>query len=165
MQQIDFQLNTNYFNSNSGRYITTDYLLNVVSVILINHVGVLIIDEIERVASSTAKGSTLINYLTQLVNQTNVGICFVGNESSNSYFSIKEYLSRRTIGISVKHLNYDEFNCFCDILFKYQYTVEKIQFNSDISQALFKLSNGIPAIFLHFLCLLKFRRSFCPALI
>lgn len=146
LQQIDFQLNTSYFNCNSGRYITTDYLLNVVSVILINHVGVLIIDEIERVASNTAKGSTLINYLTQLVNQTNVGICFVGNESSNSYFSIKEYLSRRTVGISVKHLNYDEFNCFSDILFKYQYTVEKIQFNSDISQALFKLSNGIPAL-------------------
>ena len=146
LQQVDFYLGSNYFVLNSGRYITTDYLLNVVSVILINHVGVLIVDEIERVASDTAKGSTLMNYLTQLVNQTNVGVCFVGNESSNLYFSIKEYLSRRTVGVSIKHLEYDEFIEFCTILFRYQYTIDKVEFNSEISQIFYKLTNGVPAI-------------------
>ena len=45
LQQIDLTLGSNYFVINSGKSITTDYLLNVVSIILINHVGVLIISD------------------------------------------------------------------------------------------------------------------------
>ena len=103
---------------------TTDALLAAVSNVLINHVAILIIDEIERVANDSRKGITLINYLTQLVNQSNIAICFVGNESSNKYFESKEYLSRRTIGISIGKMDYDEyyFN-FVRILFNYYYHI------------------------------------------
>ena len=146
LQQIDLLLGSNYFVLNSGKSITTDYLLNVVSVILINHIGVLIIDEIERVANDKTRGVALINYLTQLINQTNVGICFVGNEVANTYFAIKEYLGRRTVGVSVNHLEYDEFTIFCEVLFGYQYTCKKLVLSNSFIQSFYKLTNGIPAL-------------------
>ncbi len=98
-------------------------------------------------ANDSRKGITLINYLTQLVNQSNIAVCFVGNESANRYFETKEYLSRRTIGISIEKMDYDEyyFN-FVRILFKYQYTLKRVEFNAEFARTLYKLSNGIPSM-------------------
>jgi hypothetical protein len=108
LQEVDAKLGTTYFRANKHVTTTVDVLLAAVSNILINHVALLVIDEIERVANDSKKGQTLINYLTQLVNQSNVAICFVGNESANRYFEMKEYMSRRTIGISMQKMEYDE---------------------------------------------------------
>ena len=86
MHKIDTILGTSYFRKENPRFLTTDFLMNSVSSVLINHVGVLVIDEIERVANDSRRGETLINYLTQLVNQTNVSVVFVGDKSSDKYF-------------------------------------------------------------------------------
>lgn len=147
LQEVDRLLGTSYFVANKHVTATTDALLAAVSNVLINHVAVLVIDEIERVANDSRKGITLINYLTQLVNQSNIAVCFVGNESSNKYFETKEYLSRRTIGISIDKMNYDEyyFN-FVRILFNYQYTLIKVEYNAEFARLLYKLSNGIPSM-------------------
>lgn len=118
-----------------------------VSNCLINHCLLLVIDEIERVANCSRKGTTLINYLTQLVNQSNIAVCFVGNESSNRYFETKEYMSRRTIGISIKKMDYDDYYYnFVRILFNYQYTLKKVEFNVEFARTLYKLSNGITSM-------------------
>lgn len=147
LQEVDRLLGTSYFVANKHVTATTDALLAAVSNVLINHVAVLVIDEIERVANDSRKGITLINYLTQLVNQSNIAICFVGNESSNKYFESKEYMSRRTIGISIDKMEYNEyyFN-FVQILFNYQYTLHRIEFNAEFARLLYKLSNGIPSM-------------------
>ena len=147
LQEVDRLLGTSYFVANKHVTATVDALLAAVSNVLINHVAVLVIDEIERVANDSRKGITLINYLTQLVNQSNIAICFVGNESSNKYFETKEYLSRRTIGISIGSMDYDEyyFN-FVRILFNYQYTLTKVELNAELARLLYKLSNGIPSM-------------------
>jgi hypothetical protein len=122
-------------------------LLAAVSNVLINHVALLVIDEIERVANDSKRGETLINYLTQLVNQSNVAICFVGNESANRYFATKEYMSRRTIGVSIQRMEYDEaFYKFLNTLFKYQYTKEKIELTPELARTIYKLTNGAPAM-------------------
>ena len=108
---------------------------------LINHVAILVIDEIERVANDSKRGETLINYRTQLVNQSNVAICFVGNESANKYFETKEYMGRRTIGISIKKPEYDEnFYKFVSVLFRYQYTKKKTEFTPEIARTIYILS-------------------------
>ena len=147
LKEIDYLLDTNYFIANKHNTTTVDVLLSAVSNVLINHVAVLVIDEIERVANNSKSGEILINYLTQLVNQSNISICFVGNESANSYFERKEYLSRRTIGLSITKMNYDEyFYSFVKTLFNYQYTLKKVEFNSEYSRLFYKLSNGKPAM-------------------
>jgi hypothetical protein len=147
LQEIDRLLGTNYFVENIGDRTTTDALLAAVSNCLINHCLLLVIDEIERVANCSRKGTTLINYLTQLVNQSNIAVCFVGNESSNRYFETKEYMSRRTIGISIKKMDYDDYYYnFVRILFNYQYTLKKVEFNVEFARTLYKLSNGITSM-------------------
>ena len=147
LKEIDSKLGTNYFNVNNRTTMNIDTLLVLTSNILTNHVCVLVVDEIERVANDSRKGDTLINYLTQLVNQSNVAICFVGNISTNRYFSNKEYLSRRMIGIEMKKLDYDDhFYRFCELMFKYQYTRDKVQFDSSYATLFYKLTNGNTAM-------------------
>ena len=109
LQTVDSILGTTYFISNKHQTTTIDVLLSAVSSVLVNHVGLLVIDEIERVANDSKKGETLINYLTQLVNQSNISICFVGNESANRYFESKEYMARRTLGLSMCKMTYDKY--------------------------------------------------------
>lgn len=147
LQEIDNILGSSYLVANKHQTTTVDMLLTAVSNILINHVAVLVIDETERVANFSNKGETLMNYLTQLVNQSNVPICFVGNETCNSYFKNKEYLARRTIGISMKPLNFDEdFYHFVKQLMRYQYVLTKAELNSELLRELYSLSNGIPSV-------------------
>lgn len=147
LKEVDNTIGSDYFEANNKTTITIDILLSVVSKVLITHVALLVIDEIERVANDSKRGDTLINYLTQLVNQSNIAICFVGNESANKYFETKEYMSRRTIGISIKKMDYDEaFYNFCETLFKYQYVNNKIEFTAEYSRLFYRLSNGIPSM-------------------
>jgi nucleoside-triphosphatase THEP1 len=147
LQEVDAKLGTSYFIANKHVTTTVDVLLAAVSNVLINHVALLVIDEIERVANDSKRGETLINYLTQLVNQSNVAICFVGNESANRYFATKEYMSRRTIGVSIQRMEYDEaFYKFLNTLFKYQYTKEKIELTPELARTIYKLTNGAPAM-------------------
>ena len=147
LQSVDEILGTSYFVSNKHLTTTIDVLLSAVSNVLINHVALLIIDECERVANDSKKGEVLMNYLTQLVNQSNISICFVGNESCNSYFQNKEYLARRTTGISIHKMNYDDgFYFFVKKLFEYQYVLKKVELNSEFVNEFFKLSNGLPSV-------------------
>ena len=147
LQNIDSVLGTSYLVSNKHQTTTIDVLLSATSNVLISHVGLLVIDEIERVANESKKGTTLINYLTQLVNQANISICFVGNISANSYFQSKEYLARRTIGIKLRKMSYDEeYLGFLKVVFKYQYVPKPVALSSEISREIYRLTNGIPSL-------------------
>ena len=147
LQAVDSVIGTSYFIANKHTTTTVDSLLSVVSSVLINHVALLAIDECERVANSSRRGEMLINYLTQLVNQSNIPICFVGNESCNEFFDNKEYLARRTIGISIEKMPYgEEFYNFVKELFNYQVVDHKAEINSELVRALYSLSNGLPSI-------------------
>lgn len=146
MQKVDLAIGTNYLKSNSSKSITADHLLNVVSVILINHIGMLVVDEIERIANDKIKGTTLINYLTQLINQTNISVCFVGDESSNAFFASRDYLGRRAIGINIEKFDFDEhYYSFCETLFKYQFTEKQKSIDEGLLKTIYELTDGVPA--------------------
>ena len=144
--KVDERLGTKFYKSNKSQHTTTDVLLAAVSNVLSNHVGLLCIDEIERVVDNK-KGVTLLNYLTQLINQSNICICFIGTESSNQFFEMKEYLARRTIGVSVKGMKYDKsFYDFLTVLFRYQYTIEKVELSSGMVRWFYDHTNGLPSM-------------------
>ncbi len=144
--KVDEKLETNFYISNNSQHTTIDLLLAAVSNVLTNHVALLCIDEIERVVENK-KGITILNYLTQLINQSNVSICFIGTESSNQFFEMKEYLARRMVGISLKKMNYnDDFYKFCKKIFEYQYTIKSIEVNSEFVYWLYNHSNGLPSM-------------------
>ncbi len=75
--KVDEKLETNFYISNNSQHTTIDLLLAAVSNVLTNHVALLCIDEIERVVENK-KGITILNYLTQLINQSNISICVIG---------------------------------------------------------------------------------------
>ena len=147
LKEVDNKLGTNYFNVNNRTTMNADTLLVLTSSILTNHVCVLVVDEIERVANDSRRGETLINYLTQLVNQTNVSVVFVGDKSSDKYFVNREYMSRRTLGIELTKLDYNEdFYNFCSYLFRYQFTYKKVELDSKLLRCLYGLTNGLPSL-------------------
>ena len=144
--KVDETIGTQYFKANMSQQITTDVLMAAVSNVLTNHVALLCIDEIERVVENK-KGITLLNFLTQLINQSNVSICFIGTETSNQFFEMKEYLARRTLGISLKRMDFDAvFYRFCSTLFSYQYTVGKVEFNGKYASWMYDHSGGLPSM-------------------
>ena len=146
LMRVDEQLGTNFYEYNSSQNVTTDVLLAAVANVLTNHVALLCIDEIERIVENK-RGSMLMNYLTQLINQSNVGICFIGTEASNNFFEMEEYLARRTIGISFNKMPYDEkFYSFCETLFLYQFTENKVSLNSELVRWFYDHSNGLPSM-------------------
>jgi hypothetical protein len=144
--KVDEKLGTNFYLSNNSQHTTVDLLLAAVSNVLSLHVVLLCIDEIERVVENK-KGITLLNYLTQLINQSNVSICFIGTETSNQFFEMKEYLARRMLGISLKKLDYNEdFFNFCKNLFRYQYTNKTVELKKEIIYWFYNHSNGLPSM-------------------
>jgi deoxyxylulose-5-phosphate synthase len=51
------------------------------------------------------------------------------------------------IGIEMKKLDYDDhFYRFCELMFRYQYTKEKVQFDSSYATLFYKLTNGNTAM-------------------
>ena len=144
--KVDETIGTKYFKLNMSQHITTDILMAAVSNVLTNHVALLCIDEVERVVENK-KGTTLLNFLTQLINQSNISICFIGTEASNQFFEMKEYLARRTLGVSLKRMKFDGvFHKFCKVLFDYQYTEEEVEFDGRYASWMYDHSGGLPSM-------------------
>lgn len=147
LQGVDNAVGTDYLAANRKATATVDSLLSAASNVLMNHVGLLVIDEMERVANDSRRGETLVNYLTQLVNQAGVPVCFVGSESANRYFSSREYLSRRTVGISLRRMEYGKEFCeFAGTLLKYQYVARRAVLDGELARCLYSLSGGMPSM-------------------
>ncbi len=64
-----------------SRNATTDMLIGVVSTIALNHIGLLIVDEIQNVVNSK-NGKSLVGMLTQLINNSGISICMIGTPES-----------------------------------------------------------------------------------
>ena len=78
LRQVDDKLGTNYYrDAIKSRNTTTDVLIGSVSNIALNHIGMLIVDEIQNVVNSK-NGKNLIGSLTQLINNSGISICMVG---------------------------------------------------------------------------------------
>lgn len=88
------------------------------SQVCINHIGLLIIDEIQHVYGHR-NGITLINMITQLINTSGVSICMVGTEESIAFFEKAPQLARRALGLKYGVLGYDDyFRNFCKLTIK-----------------------------------------------
>lgn len=143
LRKVDEQLGTNYAQT---RRFTTDMLIGSVSQVCLNHIGLLVVDEIQNVVNSK-NGKNLIGSLTQLINNSGISICMVGTPESEIFFEQAMQLARRSVGLKYTALPYDEHFCeVCECLFSYQYVKNITQINSATIDWLYQHSAGVISI-------------------
>ena len=117
-------------------------LIGSVSQVALNHIGMLIVDEIQNVVNSK-NGKSLIGSLTQLINNSGISICMVGTPECNPFFEQAMQLARRSVGLQYQSMSYDDyFESFCKILFEHQYVKNRTEITPMIIEWLYEHSSG-----------------------
>lgn len=146
LRKVDEALETHYYQNALRARATTDMLIGSVSQVALNHIGMLIVDEIQNVVNSK-NGKSLIGSLTQLINNSGISICMVGTPECTPFFEQALQLARRSVGLQYQNMPYDAyFESFCKILFEYQYTKERTEPSPAIYEWLYEHSAGILSI-------------------
>ncbi|MBP3242033.1 MAG: hypothetical protein J6M92_16065, partial [Oribacterium sp.] len=91
-------LGTRYHYNAMRINATADMLIGSVSTVALNHIGLLVVDEIQNVVNSK-NGTTIIGMLTQLINNAGISICMVGTPKSALFFGQEMMLARRSLGL------------------------------------------------------------------
>lgn len=132
VKKIDDKIGTTYYEMMIKSRATTNTMIVSASKILLNHVALLIIDEIQNLIKHKA-GIQLVSMLTQLLNESGISICFVGTHEVEPFFESVDYLARRTLGLIYNRCEYnDYFREFCTILWKYQYVKKQTDISDTI---------------------------------
>mgnify|MGYP004458276757 CR=1 FL=1 len=143
LRKVDEQLGTSYCQIKRS---TTDMLIGTVSQVCLNHIGLLVVDEIQNVVNSK-NGKNLIGSLTQLINNSGISICMVGTPESEMFFEQAMQLARRSVGLKYSALPYDEhFYKICEVLFSYQYVQNISTLNDAVVEWLYQHSSGVISI-------------------
>jgi len=146
LRNVDEILGTNFCEKSIKAKATTDMLIGNVSTVASNHIGLLVIDEIENVVNHRS-GDMLVAMLTQLINNAGIGTCFVGTPETELFFEQTTYLARRAIGLHYETMPYGNcFKQFCETVYNYQYTKKADPFSEGLAMWLYNHSNGIPAL-------------------
>ena len=146
LRKVDEILNSDYYPKALKSRVTTDMLIGCVSQVSLNHIGLLIVDEIQNVVNSK-NGKFLVGMLTQLINNSGISIGMVGTPESVIFFEQALQLARRSLGLHYEALEYNQyFYDFCKTLFEYQYTKHKTDISDSIVRWLYEHSGGILSI-------------------
>ena len=142
LREVDKILESNYYQNAVRSRATTDMLIGSVSQVALNHIGLLVVDEIQNVCSSK-NGKNLIGMLTQLINNSGISICMVGTPDSAVFFEQAVQLARRSLGLQYDVMGYDaNFRTFCKILFSYQYVKQRTELTDTILEWLYAHTSG-----------------------
>lgn len=146
LRKVDEHLESNYYEKSLRTRATIDALIGAVSQVALNHIGMLIVDEIQNVVNSK-NGKSLVGMLTQLINNSGISICMVGTPESTVFFEQAMQLARRSLGLSYNALEYDNyFKEMCEVLLSYQYVKNDINPTESIINWLYQHSSGIISI-------------------
>jgi hypothetical protein len=142
LRKTDELLHSRYYETAIRSRSTTDMLIGCVSQVALNHIGLLIIDEIQNIVHNK-NGKTLIGTLTQLINNSGVSICMVGTPESAIFFEQERMLARRTLGLNYTAMSYDDdFRNFCKAILTYSYVQQDIVVDEAMLLWLYNHSGG-----------------------
>ena len=147
LRMVDTILESDYYTTvRTSRSATVDMLIGMVSTIALNHIGLLIVDEIQNVVNSK-NGKNLIGALTQLINNSGISICMVGTPECTKFFEQAMQLARRSIGLKYTNMQYDDyFRYFCKMIFSYQYVKNKTNIDESIIEWLYSHTSGVTSV-------------------
>lgn len=146
LRKVDEELQSDYYKNAIRARATTDMLIGSVSQVALNHIGLLVVDEIQNVVNSK-HGKSLIGSLTQLINNSGISICMVGTPESKMFFEQAMQLARRSLGLNYSSMEYgSEFIGICKVLYSYQYVTEKTEITDAIIHWLYEHSAGVISV-------------------
>jgi hypothetical protein len=108
LRKVDEILNSDYYLKALKSRVTTDMLIGCVSQVSLNHIGLLVVDEIQNVVNSK-NGKFLVGMLTQLINNSGISIGMVGTPESVIFFEQALQLARRSLGLHYGALEFNQF--------------------------------------------------------
>ena len=142
LRVVDEKLGSKYYSNALRTKSTIDMLIGAVSSVALNHIGLLVVDEIQHVVNHK-HGKTLICCLTQLINNSGISIAMVGTPESAAFFTQAMQLARRVLGLQYNAISYgEEFYTLCASLFRYQYVKNATPLDDAIVRWLYEHSNG-----------------------
>ena len=142
IRKVDEAIGSQYYQYASKSRTTTDMLIGSVSQVALNHIGLLVVDEIQNVCNSK-NGKSLVGMLTQLINNSGISICMVGTPESAVFFEQAMQLARRSLGLRYDVMEYGEdFRTFCEIVFSYQYVKQNTKITDAIMEWLYEHTSG-----------------------
>lgn len=146
LRKVDELLESNYYEKALKGRVTTDQLIGTISQVAINHISLIIVDEIQNVVNSK-NGKSLVGMLTQLINSSGISIGMVGTPESTPFFEEALHLARRSLGLCYGALEYNQyFYDFCKTVWSYQYVRNISEITDAIVQWLYAHSNGIISV-------------------
>ncbi len=146
LRKVDIVIGSDYYNKASRNRATTDILIGSVSQVALNHIGLLIVDEIQNIVEGK-NGRNLVGALTQLVNNSGISIGMVGTPKCQDFFETEMQLARRSLGLQYTQLEYNQyFYDVCSTLFSYQYVIKRTAVTDDIIYWLYEKSGGIISV-------------------
>ena len=142
LRVVDEQLGSNYYLKSISAKATTDMLIGTVSQVALNHIGILIVDEIQNVAVAK-NGRNLLGALLQLINCSGISIGMVGTPECTEFFSQAYQLARRSLGLQYDSMEYgSEFYNLCQILLQYQYVRYPMEVDDAVVRWLYEHTGG-----------------------
>ena len=142
LRKVDEMIDSKYYQNALRARTTTDMLIGSVSQVALNHIGLLVVDEIQNVCNSK-NGKSLVGMLTQLINNSGISICMVGTPESAVFFEQAMQLARRALGLRYDVMEHGEnFRKFCEIVFSYQYVKIRTEITDGIMEWLYEHTSG-----------------------
>lgn len=142
LRKVDETIDSKYYQNALRARTTTDMLIGSVSQVALNHIGLLVVDEIQNVCNSK-NGKSLVGMLTQLINNSGISICMVGTPESAVFFEQAVQLARRSLGLRYDVMEYGaSFRAFCETVFSYQYVKQRTGFTEPIMEWLYEHTSG-----------------------
>lgn len=146
LRVVDEKLGSKYYSNALRTKSTIDMLIGAVSQVALNHIGLLVCDEIQHVVNHK-NGKTLIGCLTQLINNSGISIAMVGKPESAAFFTQAMQLARRALGLQYNAMPYgEEFYFLCASLYRYQYVKNAAPLDDSVVRWLYEHSNGISTV-------------------
>jgi AAA domain len=145
---VDKLLGTNNFQKFGVKRNSEDYMLaQVAQIAHTQHLGVLVIDEMQNLAAARRNSDEMLNFLVKMDNIIGVPVIRVGTNEAFPILQGNFRNARRGVGeggvIWDRMENNREWNFFIEGMWEFQWTKQYIPLTTNISSALYYESQGI----------------------
>lgn len=149
--------------SNTGR-TSTDALIHTVGRLLcINHVGLLVADEVQNLCNSPKGAQVVMTQLVTMCNMLSVPILFIGTNKAEKLLGADFRMARRSTGVCIppwhRMLRYDdgsgnspdedafelqsEWASFVAVMWQYQWVRTPLKLTNEVLDTLYSCTQGI----------------------